>query len=566
VHIGLFTSILLQPRKPHANASSPAADEPYNKVENGSSAMIIRIPDSFFHQAKTTEAAVPVHQYRVGRRGFVGSALAAATLPLGRAWADVSNVELPEQLSAIGLDGKSIAIARADIKLFRASLHGQLLLAGNEGYEQARKIWNGVFDRHPALIARCADSGDVVKAVNFARAHGVLTAVRGGGHSISGQSSCEGGLMIDLAPMKEIRIDAAQKTAKAQAGVLLGDLDRETQALGLVTTLGTASDTGIAGLTLGGGFGRLQRKFGLACDNLIAADIVTADGKKLHVSERENADLFWGIRGGGGNFGIVTSFEYQLHKFGPDLLAGNRAFPIARAREVIPVLLELMTSADDDVSYTFGLTKSPPPGLPEGSYVEMEMIYTGDLKQSDRVLASLDKLGKPAFDDIAVKPYVKAQMGVSGAAPRSLPPGLRIYSKSGFVYGSADKLMDEMLAQFAASPKYIGDLGFSPMGGAVGRVKPEATAFWNRNSNYMVMLHGAWMDPSLDSVAVEGGRHIWQALEPYTKGHYVNAEPGAEGQRLRDTYGDSYPRLVKLKNKVDPTNLFRLNSNIKPTV
>ena len=528
--------------------------------------MIIRIPDKFFQQAKAAEDAAGRLPYRVGRRGFVGSALAAATLPFGRAWADAKDVELPEQLPAIGLDGKPISIARADIKEFRASLRGQLLLAGNDEYEQARKIWNGVFDRHPALIARCAGSDDVVKAVNFARAHGVLTSVRGGGHSISGQSSCEGGLMIDLALMKEIHIDAAKKVAQAQGGVLLGDLDRESQALGLATTLGTAADTGIAGLTLGGGFGRLQRKFGLACDNLVSADIVTADGKMLHVSAHENPDLFWGIRGGGGNFGIVTRFEYRLHKFGPNLLAGNRAFPIERARELIPALLELMGSSDDDLSYTFGLTKSPPaPGLPEASYLEMEMIYTGDLKKSDRALASLDRLGKPIFDDIAVKPYVKAQLGVSGAAPRSLPPGLRIYSKSGFVYGSADKLVDVMLAQFDASPQYIGEMGFSPMGGAVGRVKPEATAFWNRKSDYMLMLHGAWMDPSLDTAAVEGGRHIWQALEPFTKGHYVNAEPGAEGQRLRDTYGDSYPRLVTLKNKVDPTNLFRLNSNIKPT-
>jgi hypothetical protein len=520
--------------------------------------MMIRIPNSFY-------AAEPA-QFRIGRRGFVGSALAAATLPLGRAWADAKDVELPEQLAAVGLDGKPISIPRADIKDFRASLHGQLLLAGNEGYEQARKIWNGVFDRHPAMIARCANSDDVVKAVNFARAHAVLTSVRGGGHSISGQSCCEGGLMIDLAPMNAIHVDAAKKVAQAQAGVLLGALDAESQAVGLVTTLGTASDTGIAGLTLGGGLGRLQRKYGLACDNLVGADIVTADGKSLHVSDHENPDVFWGIRGGGGNFGIVTKFEYRLHKFGPNLLAGNRAYPAERARELIPMLLELMAHADDDVSYTFGLTRSPPPNLPEGSYLEMEMIYTGDLKQSDRVLASLDKLGKPVFDDISVKPYVKAQMGVSGAAPRSLPPGLRIYAKSGFVYGAADKLVDEMLAQFAGSPGYIGDIGFSPMGGAVGRVKPEATAFWNRKSDYMIMLHGAWMDPSLDKAAVEGGRKIWQALEPYTRGHYVNAEPGAEGQRLRDTYGDSYPRLVALKNKVDPKNLFRLNSNIKPTV
>ena len=529
--------------------------------------MIIKIPNHLLQQAKAAEAAATTRQHRVGRRGFVGAGLAAATLLLGRVWADAKDVALPEQLAATGLDGKQISIARADIKAFRASLRGQLLLAGNDGYEQARKIWNGAFDRHPALIARCAGSEDVVKAVNFARAQGLLTAVRGGGHSISGQSSCEGGLMIDLAPMREIRVDAAKKTAQAQAGVLLGELDLKNQAVGLVTTRGTAADTGIAGLTLGGGLGRLQRKYGLACDNLISADVVTADGKLLHVSEHENADLFWGIRGGGGNFGIVTRFEYRLHAFGPNLLAGNRAFPIARARELIPMLLDMMGRADDDVSYTFGLTKSPPtPDLPAGSYLEMEMIYTGPLEKSDGVLASLDKLGKPAFDDIAVKPYLKAQLGVSGAAPRSLPPGLHIYSKSGFVYGDPGKLIDEMLRQFDAAPKYIGDMGFSPMGGAVGRVAPDATAFWNRKSDFMFMLHGAWMDAAQDAANVEEGRRIWQTLEPYTKGHYVNAEPNADAQRLRATYGDGFPRLVQLKNKYDPNNLFRLNANIKPTV
>jgi hypothetical protein len=249
------------------------------------------------------------------------------------------------------------------------------------------------------------------------------------------------------------------------------------------------------------------------------------------------------------------------------LLAGNRAFPISQARTVIPMLLEMIDRADDDVAYTFGLSKSTlTPDLPPGRYIEMEMIYTGDLAQSDRMLASLDKLGKPIFDDIAIKPYVRAQLGVSGAAPPSLPPGLRIYTKSGFVYGGTDKLLDETLRQFDASPEYIGSLGFSPMGGAVGRVKPDATAFWNRNSSHMIMLFGAWMDPTQDAANVEGGRRIWQSLEPFTKGHYVNAEPSVEEQRLRATYGDSYPRLVKLKNKYDPANLFRLNSNIKPTV
>src|SRR3984885_1766530 len=287
-----------------------------------------------------------------GRRRFLGAALATAgaaaastLLPATRLWADTAGTStgvgaIPIQLAAVSLTGKPISLSQAEVKELREVLRGRLLLAGDEGYDQARRLWNGAFDRHPALIARCAGAADVVQAVNFARSHEILTAVHGGGHSLSGQSSCEGGLMIDLAPMKGIRIDPVRQTASAQAGVLLGELDRETQAFGLATTLGTASDTGIAGLTLGGGQGRLARKFGLSCDNLLSVDIVTADGKLLQASEQENADLFWGIRGGGGNFGVVTRFEYRLHPLGPKVLAGNKVYPVSQALSILQAVRE----------------------------------------------------------------------------------------------------------------------------------------------------------------------------------------------------------------------------------
>jgi FAD/FMN-containing dehydrogenase len=444
-------------------------------------------------------------------------------------------------------------------------LRGQLLLPRDNGYEGARKIWNGAFDRHPALIVRCTGAADVVQAVNFARSHQLLTAVRSGGHSISGQSACDGGLMIDLSPMKGIRIDPFHRTAEAQSGVLLGELDRETQAFGLATTLGTASDTGIAGLTLGGGMGRLARKFGLACDNLRSVDIVTADGKLLHASEQENSDLFWGIRGGGGNFGIVTTFDYRLHPLGPNVLAGNRVFPFGQARDVIAALLEFSAAAPDEMSVSTSVSRDPA-GVPPGPYVAVEVVYCGAISAGERLLAPLNKLGKPLFDDVSAKPYVVAQQGQSGASPPALPPGLNVYVKSGFLRDSPATLIDEIVRRFESAPAWVSEIGFGGLGGAIARVKPEATAYWNRLAKYDLILEGAWLERSQDEQNLKTGRDLWGAFEPFTKGYYVNTEPSAEERRLRATYGDNYPRLVQLKNKYDPMNLFRLNANIKPTV
>jgi FAD/FMN-containing dehydrogenase len=503
------------------------------------------------------------------RRAFLQSALAAsaAALVARKSLANSAGPgALPDRLTAVGASGKPVTLTASDLKDFRASLHGKLLLAPDEGYDQARRIWNGVFDRNPALIARCADSADVVRAIQFARSHALLTAVKAGGHSISGQSTCEGGLMIDVSLMKSIKVDPKRRIAEAQAGVLLGELDEKNQSFGLATTLGTASDTGIAGLTLGGGMGRLMRKLGLTCDNLRAVDIVTVDGKLLHASEQENAELFWGVRGGGGNFGIVTSFEYQLHPLAHPVLAGGRLYPISQARTVFAAMLDLAEHASDELSVSAGvLTMEPGGPLPPGRYVGVEAVHCGDPADGERALAPWKKLGKPLLDTISAKSYVDAQKGPAGASPPPLPPGLGVYIKSGFMTSVNDKLITEILHAFDDAPGWLGGIGFGAVGGAVARVKPDATAYWNRDAKFDLIMDGAWSDHSQDQHNSQVLRDLWKRFEPYTKGYYINTEPTAEEQRLRATYGDNYARLVQLKNKYDPTNLLRLNANIKPT-
>ena len=319
----------------------------------------------------------------IDRRHFLGAAGAAlAVLPARRLWADaLTTGATPDTLVAVGSTGKPVTLSASDIKDLRASLRGQLLLAQDPTYDQARRIWNGAFDRHPALIVRCQDAKDVVQAVNFARSHALLCSVKGGGHSLSGQSSCDGGLMIDLTNMKQIQVDRAQRTAQAQPGVLLGELDSKNQSAGLVTPLGTASDTGIAGLTLGGGQGRLMRKFGLSCDNVRAFEIVTADGQLRNASAAENPDLYWALRGGGGNFGVVTRFDYELHALDHPVLAGNLLFPFSQARTVLAAVLELAEHAPDELYLTGGFVNiapspagSAPGAAPPGRYVAIKAV------------------------------------------------------------------------------------------------------------------------------------------------------------------------------------------------
>lgn len=499
------------------------------------------------------------------RRDFINAALAAATGTLVSArplWAAASGSGgIPGELAARSGSGKIVALAASDVEDLRASLRGDLLWAGETGYDAARQLWNGSFDRHPALIARCAGTADVIRSVQFARAHGLLTAVRGGGHSVSGQSECDGGLVIDLSSMKGIRVDAARRRAAAQPGVLLGELDSQTQAFGLATTLGTVPDTGIAGLTLGGGLGVLARKFGLACDNLRSAEVVTADGSLLHADEQENAELLWGLRGGGGNFGIVTSFDYQLHPVGPQVLAGTRAYPLGRARSVLTAVADLAGRAPDEMffdAFIFRDPRLPSPGLA----VAFAAFYCGELREGERLLEPLKKLGTPLLDDLRAKTYLAAQ-GVGAASPA--PAGRCYYVKSGLLSDVSAGLIDEIVRRSSDAPPPFDAIRFwQGLGGAAGRVNSDATAFWNRRANYQLELTAVWDDRSRNAENVKTARALWSDLASYTRGYYVNLDSGTSEARLRDAYGGNYSRLAQLKHKYDPTNLFSLNANIRP--
>jgi len=494
------------------------------------------------------------------RRTFCAAgiaALATASFPYRRVLGAVSG-----ELGAIGLDGKQLTLSAADIADLRAALRGELLTAGDAGYDDARRLWNAAFNRKPALIARCAGAADVMHAVGFASAHGLLTSVRGGGHSLSGQSVCDAGLEIDLSPMRSVHIDPAAKLARAEPGVLLGQFDREAQAFGLATTAGTASDTGLAGLTLGGGMGRIGQKYGLTIDNLSGAEVVTADGKLLRANAQENPDLYWALRGGGGNFGVVTSFEYRLHPVGPMLYGGEIDFPFAGARQLLRSFVDYMASAPDelDVTCDIDLSEKDPP------QVSFDVCYCGSPADGERVLAPLRRLGKPLEDKLGPATYVKLQ----GAADPVKPFPYGGYFKGGLVRALTPALIDAVVdcVEAAPLPSGFGEISFQPCGGAAGRVAPEATAFWNRHASYDMGVFALWKVPGDGAERNTAWvRAVWQKLEPFAEGYYVNIGESlqeAHAHRVQSAYGGNYPRLIALKKRYDPANLFRLNANIKP--
>jgi FAD/FMN-containing dehydrogenase len=493
------------------------------------------------------------------RRAFCASAVAtlgAAALPFGRAFAAVTSVAA--DIQAITGDGKPVTLSRSDVDDFRAGLRGQLLLPDAAGYDDVRKIFNGMFDKRPALIARCAGAADVVRSVNFARTHSLLVAVRGGGHSLSGQSVCDNGLMIDLAPMRSVRVDVAHRLARAGGGALLGDLDRESLAFGLVTTTGTVSHTGAGGLTLGGGFGRLARRFGLSCDQLASVDIVTADGRLQQASASENADLFWGIRGGGGNFGVVTSFEYRLHPFDGKAIGGHVVYPFEQAGDVLRGFMELYAQASDGLWVEPVVTR-----LPSGDRVlYLDFCYGDHMDRAEAAIAPFRKLGKPLSDAVRSRPYVELQMQDDERARI----GGRYYTKSGFLKKIDLDLIGVIVdtAAGATIPKFR--IAMPAKGGAIGRVPRDATAFWHRDAAFSLLLQSAGDIPAEDASNVAWVKAQWPALEAFTAGFYANTNlTDMPADRARDAYGGNYDRLVTLKNKHDPTNLFRMNANIQPT-
>jgi FAD/FMN-containing dehydrogenase len=444
----------------------------------------------------------------------------------------------------------------ADTSALAAAMRGPVLAAADAGYDAVRKVWNGMIDRRPAAIARCTGAADVIAALAFARDAGLPIAVRGGGHSFPGYSVCDAGVLIDLQLMKSIRVEPAARRARAEGGVLWAEYDRETEAFGLASTGGMISHTGIAGLTLGGGFGVLCRKFGLAVDNLISADIVTADGKLRTVSATQEPDLFWAIRGGGGNFGIVTSFEYQLHQVGP-MLAGLIAYPLPQALQVLRGLHEVMSSAPDELMVTGVLLTTP-----EGhKAVAVVPCYVGDPAEGERVIAPLKKLGTVAMEKVGVMPYTVVQK----LFDESAVPGRRFYLRSNYLETIGDALIETLTGCFAATPSPLNAIVIPSVGGAVSRVAPEATAYYHRQAPYVMSLVNCWLDPSEDQPNIEWVRTTWTALTPHLPRRvYVNELQEEGADRVRDAYGPAFSRLAAIKRQYDPDNIFRLNQNIPP--
>jgi len=487
------------------------------------------------------------------RRQFVRAGLGlAAAWPL-RGFSSV--IKGVGDVQAKTLAGGQIVLPGSSVEALAAGLRGDVLLQGSADYDRTRRLWNALFDKKPALIARCTGASDVRQAVNFAREHQLLTAVRAGGHSFSGKSSCDGGLMIDLQPMVGVRVDPENKRAYAESGSLLGELDHECAAFNLATTAGTVSHTGAAGLTLGGGLGRLGRRFGLACDNASSFDIVTADGRFLRANDTENPDLYWGLRGGGGNFGVVTAIEYRLHDMDPVILGGNITWPLAQARDVLRYFRDIAIDAPDVVNLNPDLHWEP-----DGPVVGIEVCWSGDRSQGEAWLKKLRAFGKPAHDDIAPMPYVAIQSG----GDDFLGSGKYYYLKSGMLTQLKDDGIDLLIDSFKRMPNWY-LLFIEHFGGAYRHMAPNATAFPNRDMLFSIGALAIW--PNRDGIEENTARMRanWQELAPLTKGFYTNyVDPDATMAVHRENYGANFERLVALKGKYDPMNLFRLNANVPP--
>lgn len=489
------------------------------------------------------------------RRTFLQASLGAAALWPARMLLANGAATLAD-IQAKSLSGKDVALRGSDVRELAESLRGQVLAAGQAGYDDARRVWNGMFDRHPALIARCASTSDVMRAVTFAREHELLTAIRCGGHSLSGKSVCDGGIVIDLSPMQAVRVDADRMTARVDGGALLRHLDRETRAFGLVTTAGTVSHTGVGGLTLGGGFGRVARRFGLACDNVLAVDVVTADGSAVTADGNRNADLLWAVRGGGGNFGVVTSFEFRLHRMDPVVLGGAIAWPYAQARDVMRFYAEFSERAPDELCLDPGIV----PGPDGKGMVVMHVCWSADKARGEQVLHPLRSFGSPLFDRIGAVPYVALQ----SSSDEGNAAGRRFYGKSGFLGELTQRDVDQLVEISEQTVANGVSMIMQQGGGLIGRIATDAAAFPNRGARYWAMIAKGWTDAAADAQHIANVRSAWKRVEPKTQGFYVNAMAEDEYQRVIANYGSNYPRLAGIKRKYDPANQFRLNANILP--
>lgn len=449
------------------------------------------------------------------------------------------------------------------------ALRGQLLRPGDEGYDAARTVWNAMIDRHPALIVRCAGPADVIAAVNFARDHNLLVSLRGGGHSVAGHAVCDGGLMIDLSPMRSVRIDPDRRRAHVEPGVKLREFDHEAQTFGLATPMGVISDTGVAGLTLGGGFGHLSHKHGLAIDNLVSADVVTSDGELRHASEDDHPDLFWALRGGGGNFGIVTSFEFELHPVGPTVFGGLVAYPLEQAGKVLREVAAFVRDLPEDLNAPqqtiLGMAAPPLPTLPADVHgtdvVGLVVSWFGDVADGERATQPLLEFGDPLGHLLVPMPYTGLQQL---GDPVMVPPA-RNYWKSRHLSAMSDAAVNVLVDRALSTPSPQSHIIVHLLGGAVSRVPADATAYPHRDAQFEVNVQARWNEPADDDAHIGWARGVSDALEPFaSEGVYVNTLSDDEPQAAAAAYGDNHRRLAEIKRRYDPTNLCWFNSNIEP--
>jgi FAD/FMN-containing dehydrogenase len=446
-----------------------------------------------------------------------------------------------------------------DVSEFAHRFAGQVLQPADAGYEEARRVHNGLVDKRPALIARCQGLADVADAVSLARKLGLEVAVRGGGHNVAGRATIDRGLMIDLAPMKGVHVDPKTRTARAQGGVTWAEFNRETQLYGLATTGGVVSSTGIAGLTLGGGLGWLMSRYGLALDNLLSADIVTAEGKVLKASADEDADLFWAVRGGGGNFGVAASFEYRLHPVGPSVTGGLVAHPFDRAKEVLRFYRDLTASLPDELTVFAGLIHAPD-GTKLAALVPCHCGPPGDGEAATR---PIKQFGSPVMDTVGAMPYCELNAMLDAAYPK----GALNYWKSSFLAQLSEAAIDQMIACFAACPTPMGQMLIEHFHGAATRVGVGDTAFPHRAEGYNLVVLSEWMDHATTDRCIAWARDTYAAMGPFVgSGRYVNyLDDDEEGDPVAAAYGQNYPRLRELKTRYDPENFFHMNQNIRPT-
>jgi len=489
------------------------------------------------------------------RRTFCKSAVAAAvTASLSACGARQQASDPGPSIPAVSMNGDELSVETAAVEELRGGLQGQLFLQGDDGYDAAKRVWNGMFDgRQPAIVVQCASTSDVVDAVNFARERSLLVSVKGGGHSFPGKSTSDGGLMIDLSAMHSVDVDVEGRTARVDGGALLGHVDTATLAHELVTTTGTVSHTGVGGFTLGGGMGRTDRLTGLAIDNLLAATVVTADGRVVRASEDDNADLFWGLRGGGGNFGVVTEFVYRLHPFNPTVYGGDLVY--ALDRDSLMLYAELLDTVPDEANIEPFLLAGE-----DGTMINViGVTWSGDHAAGEKALASMLRHPSLLAGELGPKSYQAIQTQWDGLTAH----GQQNYLKSGFINELTPEVIDIMI-------DYTNRGGtaswFQHLGGATARVAPDATAFAHRQVAMNFGIGYSSDDPALNEAGIAAVREFYYALEPHMAGFYTNLHEEDAQEKIWGNYGPNYPRLVEVKNRYDPENFFRLNANVRPTV